>query len=420
VKAFTERRPRLLGAVTIAVMTVVVVGIVFLNRSIFNSGYQVSARFPTAAGIGSGTDVLVAGVKVGTVTGVTVDGNAVDAAMSINHGVVLPHHTDASVQVETLLGVVDVALQPVSGWSAPLHPGALITNTSVPEEFYQVQNTAGHLLDQTNASALNNVIQSLATVTQGKQNQVAEIIKGLGALTRTVDQRSGQVSQLIDSANTVSATLAGRDQQLASVLDNLNTVTGGLANQSGDLGSLIDNIDQMASQTNSLVGQDRPQLNSLLQNLHQVLGVVSTHQVDVAQGVSYLGAALKGFASVGYSGPNDNPNTWANIYTNVVTLAGGFGVLGPCGALDQALTVALGPDPASCGNQTGPLPSGSPPGRGSGATTSPTASGAPSTTTPSTSTNGTTAAPDNGAGPNSGAGGLSQLLSPILGAKGSS
>jgi phospholipid/cholesterol/gamma-HCH transport system substrate-binding protein len=407
-KAFTERRPRVLGGVTVAIMAVLVIGIIFLNRNIFDSGYQVSARFPNAAGIGGGTDVLVAGVKVGTVTSVKVDGNAVDSVMSINHGTVLPHHTLASVQVETLLGVVDVALQPVSGWSSPLRPGAMITNTSVPEEFYQVQNTAGHLLTQTNAKALNNIIESLATITQGKQQQVAQIIKGLGALTTTVDQRSGEVSQLIDSANTVSATLNSRDQQLTSVLDNLNTVTGGLANQSGDLAGLIDNIDQMATQTNSLVGQDRPQLNSLLQNLHQVLGVVSTHQVDVAQGVSYLGAALKGFASVGYSGPNNAPNTWANIYTNVVTLPGGFGVLGPCGALDQALTAALGPDPLVCSNQTGPLPSGS-----SAAPQSGSSAGASS---PSPSASGSTST----SAPNSGAGGLSQLLSPVLGGKGNS
>jgi phospholipid/cholesterol/gamma-HCH transport system substrate-binding protein len=411
-KAFTERRPRLLGAVALSIMAVVVIGIIFLNRNIFNSGYQVSARFSTAAGIGSGTDVLVAGVKVGSVTGVKIDGNAVDATMSINHGVVLPHHTAAAVQVETLLGVVDVALQPVSGWSSPLRPGALITNTSVPEEFYQVQNTAGHLLQQTDAKALNNVIESLAAVTQGKQKQVAEIIQGLGALTTTVDQRSGEVSQLIDSANAVSGTLASRDQQLASVLDNLNTVTGGLANQSGDLAALIDNIDQMATQTNSLVGQDRPQLNSLLQNLHQVLGVVSTHQVDVAQGVSYLGAALKGFASVGYSGPNNAPNSWANIYTNVVTLAGGFGVLGPCGALDQALNASLGPDPLACSNQTGPLPSAS--SGPSGAATPGPGGGAPGSSSSSTSPSSSTST----SAPNSGAGGLSQLLSPILGGTG--
>jgi hypothetical protein len=115
---------------------------------------------------------------------------------------------------------------------------------------------------------------------------------------------------------------------------------------------------------------------------------------------------LKGFASVGYSGPNNTPNTWANIYTNVVTLPGGFGVLGPCGALDQSLTAALGPDPLACSNQTGPLPSGS-----SSSTPSGGNAGASSGSGSSSGSTSTSA-------PNSGAGGLSQLLGPVLGGKG--
>jgi virulence factor Mce-like protein len=365
-------------------------------------------------------------VQVGTVTGVKIDGNAVDATMSINHGIVLPHHTLASVQVETLLGVVDVALQPVSGWSSPLRPGALITNTSVPEEFYQVQNTAGHLLTQTNAKALNNIIESLATITQGKQQQVAQIINGLGALTTTVDQRSGEVSQLIDSANTVSSALATKDQQLASVIDNLNTVASGLSANSGNLASLIDNVDAMASQTNSLVSQDRPQLTALLKNLHTTLGVVGQHQDDLAQAVSYLGAALKGFASVGYSGATDTPNSWANIYANTATVTNAYSVLGPCGVFDQVLDDTLGPTPLACTAQTGPLPGTTPSNiaPGSGTTTTVAAGGTatsgaanPASTgssgTGSTSTG--SSGPGSATGPNSGIGGLAQLLDPLTG-----
>jgi hypothetical protein len=37
-KAFTERRPRVLGGVTVAIMAVLVIGIIFLNRNIFDSG----------------------------------------------------------------------------------------------------------------------------------------------------------------------------------------------------------------------------------------------------------------------------------------------------------------------------------------------------------------------------------------------
>ncbi len=412
-KAFTERNPKLLGLLGIVVMAVCILAILFLNRSLFSSGYTVDARFANAAGISKGTEVMVAGVNVGSVTSVQVHGNAVDASLSVNNSVHLPHDTTAAIEVETLLGVVDVTLNPVSGWNQPLKPGALITNTSVPTEFYQLQNTAHSLLSKTNAQALNSLVTSLANITKDKQTQVAQIIQGLGALTTTVDQRSGQVSQLIDSANTVSSTLADRDQQLLSVVNNLNTVSTGLAAHDQDLSNLITNVDSMASQTNSLVSQDSPALNSLLQSLHADLTVVSQHQDDLAEGVSYLGGALKGFQSIAYSG--STPVDWGNIFANPASLTNTFGVIGPCGTFDQILDQVLGPDPTSCNDQTGPLP-----GEGSNTTGS---SAAPSSTAPSSSSASSSSSssssppspsPNTATGPNSGLGALSQLIAPLL------
>jgi phospholipid/cholesterol/gamma-HCH transport system substrate-binding protein len=421
-KAMTERRPKLIGVSAVIVIVVAVVGILTLNRGIFTSGYQVTARFADAAGITKGTDVMVAGVKVGTVTGVTVHGNAVDAALTVNHSVRLPHDTDAAVQVETLLGVVDVTLQPKSGWSDPLGNGALITRTSVPTELFQLQRAGQKLLSKSNTKALNSLVESLATITKGKQSQVAQIIKGLGALTTTVDQRSGQVSQLIDSANTLSSTLAAKDQELVSIVNDLNTVSTGLADRSGDLSNLITNVNQMATQTNSLVSGDSPALNALLSSLHADLGVVSAHQEDLAEGVSYLGSALKGFASIADDGGQQVD--WANIFVNPAGLTSTYGVIGPCGALDEALTDALGPDPLPCDQETGTTPgegtgsgSGSASASNSGSTPASGSSGGDSTTT-SNATGGSSPAGSLPIGPNSGLGGLSQLLSPLLGGSG--
>ncbi len=410
-KAFGDRNPRKLGAVALIVMALIVGAVIVLNRGLFESSYSIEARFSNAAGISKGTKVLLAGVSVGSVANVRLAGNSVIATLDVNNGTVLPHDTAAAVEVQTLLGLEDVTLEPLGGWSHPLRSGALINNTQVPVQIYQLQNAAGRLLTETNAKALNSLVEQLGTITKGKQTQVKEIIDGLGALTTTVDQRSGQVSQLIDSAQQVSSTLADHDQALVSLIDNLNTVEAGLAAHSGQLGSLIDNIEQMASQTSSLVGGNQSQLNSLLQNLHSVLGIVSQHQLDLAEGLSYLASGVKGFASVGYSGPNDYPNTWANMFTNPVTLGGAFGVLGPCGALDQALNLVLGPDPLSCSAQTGPLPGASSPapGASSGPVTGGSTGGSSSG---SSSSAGGSSGP---AAPSSGVGGLQQLIDPLIG-----
>ena len=98
---------------------------------------------------------------------------------------------------------------------------------------------------------------------------------------------------------------------------------------------------------------------------------------------------------------------------NPASLSNTFSVIGPCGVLDDVLDEALGPDPEPCADQTGPLPGqGSNAVAGSGSSTQcggrlvhhrdpAPASGATSTTEPT--------------GPNSGVGGLSQLLGPLLG-----
>ncbi len=407
-KAFTERRPKVIGAIAIAVMAVVITAVIFLNRSVFQSGYQISARFPNAAGISKGTDVLLAGVKVGTVDSVSLEGNAVHATMTVNDGVVLPHHTAADIEVETLLGVVDVTLDPVSGWNRPLRPGAVLTDTGVPTEFYQLNNIAGHLMERSNTKAFNTLVEDLATITKGKQRQVAQIIGGLGKLLTTVSDRSAQVSQLINSSNTLAATLAQHDHQLATAIGSLDTVAAGLAGHSTQLASLIDNLQAMAAQTNTLLSQNRPQIDALIKNLTATLGVVNGHQDDLAQAISYLGGAIKGFSSIGYSG--STPLTWTNIYVSTTGETGTTGVLGACGAFTVALDDALGPTPLPCATRTGPVTGsgGALPGTGT----------APSAPPGSTIPPGGGAAATATAAPNEGAAGLAQLFSPLLGVQG--
>ncbi|MCL4421883.1 MAG: MCE family protein [Actinobacteria bacterium] len=357
-KSFTDRSPWRIGAVAIVIIAVLVSAVLVLNRSIFEPTYTIDARFASAAGIQPGAKVLVAGVPVGTVGAVKLDGNHVILRLAINHGVVLPEHTSAAIEVETVLGVEDVYLRTISGWSHPLRSGALITDTTTPVQLYQLENSGGHLLQKVNSAAFNQVVKSLAAITAGRQVQIREIIDGLAKISTTISNRQAQVGQLITAADSLSSTVASKDKDLSSVVTNLTTVLQGLAAHSGELAALISGLDQVGTQTDAILAKDRPQLNTLLAELHSILDVVAAHQLDLAEGVSYLGSGLKGFSSIGYSGPNDTPNSWANIYADLVTSSGTLSVLGSCGVVSEALNLALGPDPLPCSERTGPIPTG--------------------------------------------------------------
>jgi len=68
--------------------------------------YMLAAKFGRADGVGPGTDVRVAGVKVGQVTSVDYDPKTVKAVvkMSLRKDIVLPVDSTAQIQSDSLLG----------------------------------------------------------------------------------------------------------------------------------------------------------------------------------------------------------------------------------------------------------------------------------------------------------------------------
>jgi phospholipid/cholesterol/gamma-HCH transport system substrate-binding protein len=93
-------------------------------------GYALYAKFDNIAGLSVGSDVRVAGVKVGSVTSETIDPKTYQArvAMSVQDDIKLPKDSGAEITSESLLGGKYIALSP-GGDEAMLKPGQTITIT---------------------------------------------------------------------------------------------------------------------------------------------------------------------------------------------------------------------------------------------------------------------------------------------------
>jgi len=69
-------------------------------------GYELTASFRSLEGVTVGTDVRLAGVKIGTVTGVELNPETfrADTTLSVREGVLIPDDSAAVVSSEGLLG----------------------------------------------------------------------------------------------------------------------------------------------------------------------------------------------------------------------------------------------------------------------------------------------------------------------------
>ncbi|MCU0902731.1 MAG: outer membrane lipid asymmetry maintenance protein MlaD [Tabrizicola sp.] len=92
--------------------------------------YPLTASFRSVEGISVGTDVRLAGVKVGTVTGLQLNPETffADATITLRKDVLLPADSTILISSEGLLGGNFVELQP-GGALETLEPGSEIEDT---------------------------------------------------------------------------------------------------------------------------------------------------------------------------------------------------------------------------------------------------------------------------------------------------
>lgn len=117
----------------VVVVAAVLMVVFFLDRTGGGGGdepIEVTALFPNASGIDVGTDVRVAGLSIGRVTGMSLDpeGFQAEVHMAIDPTANLPQDSSAAITSEGLLGGSYISMLP-GGSPDKLADGDLILDT---------------------------------------------------------------------------------------------------------------------------------------------------------------------------------------------------------------------------------------------------------------------------------------------------
>ena len=346
-KSFLERNQLVIGIIGILFLLGGSAFALLLSGGVFASRYEVTARFTDAAGLKTGDDVTVAGLDAGTVSDIRIDEGVVAVTLEVDSEVELPSDSRAEIVVETLLGKKSVELHAGEGQERLADGDVIpIDRTTTPIEITELNDRSVTLLERSDARALEQLMEEVTAITEGKSARLRVVIDGLADVSRALNTKQQELKRLLDSLETLATTFAERDQVVVSLIDRFDVVLANLAERRGDLVALLRNTDDASHEVASLVERNRPRLDAALRDLHSALQVVDAHQLDLAATIPYLEASVRGYSSVGYS--QDVPNRWANIFVQSLGPLGTDAILGPCGLFDQALDEILGPDPRPC------------------------------------------------------------------------
>ncbi len=167
---------------------------------LIGGGETYSAAFSEAGGLKPGDEVRIAGVKVGKVEDVDLDGDHVRVTFKIKGDPGFGTETGASIRVKTILGAKYLALHPKG--PGQLKPGSEIPlKRTVPA--YDVVQAFSDLTTTTEKVDTDQLAKALDTISTTFQDSPAEVrasIKGLSKISRTVASRDKALGELLDLA----------------------------------------------------------------------------------------------------------------------------------------------------------------------------------------------------------------------------
>lgn len=215
----------------------------------WDRSYSLRIAAPNVTGVQPGEEVRIAGVQVGHITGVNLQGDTPVLSVSIDPGYA-PVHRDARVEIRPNTPLQDMYVDIVSRGtrqSPALRSGAELAaaRTESPVQF-------GQFVDIFNASVRPRVTATINALGQGLGDhgfalrqalvELAPFLEAARRFNREMAIRQLQTQRLVHNFALLSDELASRSTQLSGLIRDGATTMSGLASVEAPLGRLIDQL----------------------------------------------------------------------------------------------------------------------------------------------------------------------------------
>lgn len=250
------------------------------ERSSTERGYRVCAYFDNAHGLITKSRVTVAGIPVGYIDGIRLDGARARVDMRIQDQVEL--HRDASVarRSASLLGEYILAVNPGSVDAPRIGDGQCIETVEETADTADIMRDVGAIA-RSLRSVASQVERTFGTDEGGQQMQSAlrNLTEALEAVNRTVQANEAAVTHTLSNIERITT---NAEPQLDDILGNIENITG-------DLREIVANNRQGIDEGVAEVGPTIASINRAAQQLESVLEDVGQVTERAAAGEGTLG-----------------------------------------------------------------------------------------------------------------------------------
>ncbi|WP_327095176.1 MCE family protein [Nocardia vinacea] len=288
------------------VMALVLAGLVVVfsqMRFARETGYH--AVFTNSSGMLDGAKVRIAGVPVGSVTGVHVGkDNLAHVDFDVESRYRLYTSTKATIRYENLVGDRYLELLEGPGTAQVISKGSTIglDRTSPALDLDMLLGGFKPLLRGLDPAQVNDLTEALLQVFQGQGGTLVALLNSSGSFAKTLADRDALIGSVIENLKTVLATIDDRDQQFATTLEELQRLVSGLAADKDPIGAALPRIAGATGDLTDLLQQARPDLKTTIEQTGTVAATLDDGSDTVQWVLDRLPETYKKLVRIGSYG----------------------------------------------------------------------------------------------------------------------
>ncbi len=258
-------------------------------------------QFSDSGGISTGDKVRIAGMNVGRVEGLEIDGDHVLMKFSIGTHTI-GTESRLAVKTDTILGKKVLEIE--TRGSARLRPGATlpIGQSTTPYQIYDAFFDVTKAASGWDIDAVKQSLHVLSHTIDQTYPHLSAALDGVAKFSDTLGKRDEQIKHLLAQSNQVAAVLGDRSEQVDRALVNAKALLAAFNERGQAIDALLGNIAAFSQQIKGFI-DDNPNLNHLFEQLHQLSDILVQRKDDIAEGLTEVGKFLPSLNEAVASGP---------------------------------------------------------------------------------------------------------------------
>ncbi|MCT2587246.1 MCE family protein [Actinophytocola gossypii] len=294
-RSFSSRNP-----IPIGIAGLVVLGLAFTvamfsdDLPIIGGGTSYSAEFSEAAGLQPDDEVRIAGVKVGEVNDVELDGDRVVVTFKVKDAW-LGDRSSAAIKIKTVLGQKYLSLAPDGREVLDPADRIPLARTTAPYDVLEAFRGLAETTNRIDTVQLAQSFEVIADTFADTPDDVKGALTGLQALSKTISSRDAQLAQLLDNTKKISRTLADRDAEVVKLLEDGNLLLDEVSKRRDAISALLEGTQRLATELKGLVDDNNEQLGPVLDSLDQLTGMLMRNRDALSQGIQNMAPFVRLF-----------------------------------------------------------------------------------------------------------------------------